>query len=265
MNSQQLTFIDASGPSLDIAPPGNMLRVGYIGIGIFTAIFMLWSIYAPLNSAAIASGVLRAEGGGRKAVQHLEGGIIKRLLVKDGDMVNRGQLLVQLDMTQSGAVNSVLQGQADLLAAQAARLDAEVTGSTRINFPKTLLERRTDANVENIMRSQSALTAARRDDQRGQTRILQQRIAQVASEIESLESQITANEDQQTLLANEVSNSTTLVEAGLERQSRKSQLERQFAARATIYFRNTNANWRGANSYTGAAHHRATRRTIPAC
>ncbi len=230
MSDQQFSLTGSAGLPLDIAPPGNMLRIGYIGIGIFIAIFTLWSIFAPLNSAAIASGVLRAEGGGRKAVQHLEGGIIKRLMVMDGAIVKRGQLLVQLDMTQSGAVNSVLQGQADLLAAQAARLDAEVAGQSSINFPEALLARRADPNVADILRSQAALMSARRGDQQGQTSILRQRISQVESEISSLEAQIGANEEQQRLLSNEVASSTALVEAGLERQSRKSQLERQFAA-----------------------------------
>jgi HlyD family secretion protein len=232
MSRQQLALTHPPLVALDIAEPSNMLRVGYIGIGIFAAIFTLWSIFAPLNSAAIAPGLLRAEGGGRKAVQHLEGGIIKRLAVKDGEQVKQGQLLVQLDMTQSGAVNSVLQGEADLLAGQAARLNAEIAGESSITFPQALLARRADANVADIMRRQSALISARREDQRGQTSILRERIAQVESEIGSLGAQINANTEQQRLLSAEIAISSALVEAGLERQSRKSQLERQLAGLA---------------------------------
>src|SRR5260370_37825534 len=77
-----------------IAWAGNLLAFGFI-LGLGT-----WSAFAPLESAAIASGVVEAESS-RKTIQHLEGGIIDDILVADGDVVRAGQVLVRLDATKA--------------------------------------------------------------------------------------------------------------------------------------------------------------------
>ena len=100
MNVPQV--IDRSGPHLPAvltsalvrAPQpkvGPVLRVAYWAMGVFAAIFCLWASLAPLSSAAIAPGVMRSEGGGRKAIQHLEGGIIRTIHVREGQRVKAGQ------------------------------------------------------------------------------------------------------------------------------------------------------------------------------
>lgn len=73
---------------------GNLLILVFIvGLGI-------WSVLAPLKSAAIASGVIEPESS-RKTIQHLEGGIVRRILVKNGDAVMGGQIVIELDDTKS--------------------------------------------------------------------------------------------------------------------------------------------------------------------
>jgi HlyD family secretion protein len=77
-------------------------------VGVFVIGFGVWATYAPLESAAIAGGAIEAESS-RKTVQHLEGGIVGRILVKDGDEVAAGQPLISLDDTKVRASVQMLQ------------------------------------------------------------------------------------------------------------------------------------------------------------
>src|SRR5689334_9778675 len=110
---------------------GNLLVVGFVlGLGI-------WSAFAPLESAAIASGVVESESS-RKTIQHLEGGIIRKILVSDGDIVRSGQTLIALDDTRADSELQSLQGQLWDAVARAARLQAEQQRSERIAIPDEL-------------------------------------------------------------------------------------------------------------------------------
>jgi HlyD family secretion protein len=203
------------------------IRWAYIGIGVFAAIFVLWSILAPMNSAAIATGVLRAEGGGRKTIQHLEGGIIDSILVREGQSVKKDQVLARLDRTQSSAVDSALQSQYDALLAQDARLTAERERSSFIMFPAELTDRASDAKVTEIMSGQKSVFISRKNSQFAQLAILEERIGQADAEIQSYQAQIDALRDQRGLLKEEIGNVAALVREGLERQSRLLALQRQ--------------------------------------
>jgi HlyD family secretion protein len=110
---------------------GNLLVICFVlGLGI-------WSGFAPLESAAIASGVVESESS-RKTIQHLEGGIVREILVSDGDVVRNGQTLIALDDTRARAEVQSLQGQLWDAAAREARLQAEQQGQERPSFPAEL-------------------------------------------------------------------------------------------------------------------------------
>jgi HlyD family secretion protein len=203
------------------------IRWAYIGIIAFIAIFALWSVLAPMNSAAIASGVLRAEGGGRKTIQHLEGGIIESILVREGQSVKKGQALARLDRTQSSAVDSALQSQYDALLAQDARLTAERERNDFIRFPAELTDRAGDSKVVEILSGQKSVFISRKNSQFAQLAILEERIGQADAEIQSYQAQINALGDQRNLLSEEINNVAALVSEGLERQSRLLALQRQ--------------------------------------
>src|SRR3712207_938987 len=96
-----------------------------------------WSAVAPLESAAIAAGSVEAETS-RKTVQHLEGGIVAKILVKDGDAVKTGQPLIQLDDTKARAAAQALRGQLHEAQAREARLLAERDGRDAIQLPTAL-------------------------------------------------------------------------------------------------------------------------------
>src|SRR4051812_32330843 len=96
---------DVSDP-LDYRPPSDSafgsIFHGLGVLGVFLGGFVLWSMAADLDSASLASGTIKIAGNS-KTVQHLEGGIVREVLVRDGDRVEQGQLLVVLDDVQTRA------------------------------------------------------------------------------------------------------------------------------------------------------------------
>jgi HlyD family secretion protein len=209
---------------------GKILRLAYIALGVFALIFALWAIFAPLHSAAIASGSLRADGGGRKTVQHLEGGIIRQILVKEGQQVRAGQPLVLLDDTQSTAQNTALLTSYYALLAQDARLTAERNGAKSVTYSQELTSRANDPNVRSIIAASDAVFKTRRRALGDQISILDQRLGQASAEMSSARSQVTSLGDQNRLLDEEMRGVKVLVDEGLERKSRLLALQRQQAA-----------------------------------
>src|SRR5882762_579893 len=110
------------------------------GIGVIAVFFFGmggWAAYAPLNGAVVAPAVVKVEGN-RKTVQHLDGGIVKKLLVKEGERVAIGQSLIILEDTQARAAVDMLSQQSYALRTQEARLLAERDGYKSIALPDEL-------------------------------------------------------------------------------------------------------------------------------
>ena len=114
-----------------------LMAIAFGLVVVFIGGFGIWSVTAPLESAAIAVGSVEAETS-RKTVQHLEGGIVAKILVKDGDAVTIGQPLIQLDDTRARATAQALQGQLREAQAREARLLAERDGHDTVLFPLRL-------------------------------------------------------------------------------------------------------------------------------
>jgi HlyD family secretion protein len=224
-NSWLIPVEVAEKPQVD-----GILKTAYIALAVFSAIFIIWAAAAPLSSAAIAQGVLRADGGGRKTVQHLEGGIIKKILVREGQKVKAGQVIVLLDETQSAARDAALQTTYDNLVAQDARLTAEREGRASVTYPKELLERaKSDPAVAQVIRASDAVFRTRRQALSDQMAIMRQRLGQASAELSSTGAQLQALREQSQLLADEETGVSKLVEEGLERRSRLLALQRQQA------------------------------------
>ena len=112
-------------------------NLGYLIVIMVFVFFGGWSVLAPLGSAALAPGSVTVEGY-RKTVQHLEGGIVKAILVRDGDTVSKGQVLIELDDTSSRAQLGTLRGQLYSALAREARLIAERDGKATVTYPAVL-------------------------------------------------------------------------------------------------------------------------------
>lgn len=200
-------------------------RAGVIALSAFILFAVAWSVLAPLSSAAIAPGVISPYGS-RKTVQHLEGGIIERILVDDGSDVEAGQPLVLLEDTMARASYELIRTQYFTLAAQQERLIALQTQSEDIAFPSWLLDEARDPKVYEILVTQRQLLHTQKRAHDDRKAVLRQKEAQLREEIVGLQAQIDGQNEQLSLIGEEIKGVKTLVNKGLERKPRLLALQR---------------------------------------
>jgi multidrug efflux pump subunit AcrA (membrane-fusion protein) len=116
---------------------------GWILIALFFGGLGGWAALAPLDGAVVAPGVVKVDGN-RKSVQHLDGGIVKALRVKEGDHVAAGEVLLVLDDTQAKAEYDVLSEQWFVLRATEVRLLAELAADDALVMPSELADAAND-------------------------------------------------------------------------------------------------------------------------
>ncbi len=196
---------------------------------VFIGGFGAWAALAPLDSAAIALGHVTVAGN-RKTVQHLEGGIIDQLLIKEGDELEANQILIRLDDTQPRATMELLRGRHDTLRAREARLIAERDKSDTIAFPASLTSRQEKTAVAELIAGERSVFEVRRRAMQGRADIFGKRIVQLHKEISSLEAQVVSERRQLELIEEERDAVQGLVEKGIMDRTRLLALERAAAA-----------------------------------
>jgi len=203
-----------------------------IGLAILVVTFggtVLWSTLVPLASAVVAQGAVKVESS-RKKVQHPEGGVVKEIRVKEGDIVKAGDVLVQLDETRAGAAHSVVLGSRDVAVATLARLHAERDDKAAIVFPSELADRAaSDPLVAQTVKAQESLFNARRIARAGEISILDQQIGSLRSEISGLQTQRTARQEQLSSLEADLKALIALDAQGMVEKTKLRALERDLA------------------------------------
>jgi HlyD family type I secretion membrane fusion protein len=175
------------------APAGTHARRTPILIGVAAILTALgglaaWSFAVPIASAVVASGKV-AVASKRKEIQHLDGGIVKAIRVRDGDVVREGDVLFVLDATKAKARHELARAAFFSALTTQARLIAERDGADDIAFPAELLaEAKGSAAIGQGIASQQRLFAGRRSELAGQIKISLQKIAQLKEEITGLKS-----------------------------------------------------------------------------
>lgn len=190
--------------------------------------FGTWAAVAPLDSAAIAPGTVVVHSS-RQTVQHLEGGIISDLKVKEGSTVTQGDVLIVLDPTKAQANVDLLTGQYLTALGQRARLLAERDGAAAISFPPELSDQADNPQARDIMAGQINVFESRRTALTGQENIIRKRQDQLTRQIGALNAQVDSGERQLDLIREEIGDVQTLVNKGLERKARLLGLQRQEA------------------------------------
>lgn len=217
--------------SQDVTTEGPPVRrpivAGLAAVALGLGGFGSWAALAPLSSAAVAPGVIQVESS-RKAVQHRDGGIIAELLVREGDRVAAGQLLLRLDDVESRAEFDVLEQQYHASLAQEARLIAE-RDQTDLRWPAILERHAARVEVAKILAGQEHILRSRRETLAGQVDIMNRRIGQFEAQISALDAQLSAGARQRELIREELANVGALVARGLERKPRLLALEREAA------------------------------------
>lgn len=200
-------------------------RIGFIILFVMIGIFGTWSFVAPIDSSALATGVVVVKSH-RKTIQHLEGGIVSQINVQDGDLVDVGDILLTLDDTQVKAQIKILQGQFISASAISGRLNAERQQIKEIIFSSELKELK-DARVQEATAGQTQIFLARRNSLQGELSILKQRIGQLSLKIKGLRTQQKSNHQLLALYAEEIKDLKELLVDGFADKQRLRELQRQ--------------------------------------
>jgi HlyD family secretion protein len=184
-----------------------------------------WATTTQLAGAVIASGTIVVESSVKK-VQHPTGGIVGQILVKEGDEVEAGRVVLRLDDTVTKANLGVVRSQLDVLMAREARLLAERDDAPAIVFPQQLIARRDDESVTAAVAGEEKLFDSRRTALTGQHAQLRERIAQTNEEIRGLLAQQVAKESELDLIGKELAGVAELYSKNLVSISRYTLLQR---------------------------------------
>ncbi|MDJ0741337.1 MAG: HlyD family type I secretion periplasmic adaptor subunit [Gammaproteobacteria bacterium] len=202
--------------------------IGLLIAGLFFGALISWISLAELSSAAIAPGVVKVASN-LKTIQHLERGIVKELLVQDGDEVAANQVLLRLDGTETQSKLKLLQHQKYSALALIARLSAERDGLGAVQLPERLDSLWEGAERDELFRVQQDIFDARRNSVATKKRIVAQRIGQYEKEIEGLEAQVSADDERLELIGKELADMERLFERKLVPVTRVLELQRNVA------------------------------------
>ena len=194
-------------------------HVGYVIASLIVFVVFIWGAFAPLQSAAIAPGVVQVEGK-RKAVQHLEGGILAQILVANGEWVEEEQPLLVLDMARYLAERDILQGRLYSQRATVDRLKAERDDLPDVLFRDALINAGlTDDRAVNAISNEVALFSARSADRNAEKEVL-------ASRKKGLQLLVESKQSVEGSLRQEIEDLRDLLVDGYVDKQRLRQLER---------------------------------------
>jgi HlyD family type I secretion membrane fusion protein len=231
--NQVLTNDIFKSPGLSTADLSNesvkrVATVGWTIIAVFFGLFGTWAAVAPLKGAVVANAIVKVEGN-RKSVQHLEGGIVKELRVKEGDNVAAGDIVIVLDPSQARAEHEVLSQDLIVLRATEERLRAELAHRAKMTIPDDLKAFGDDRYVKEVWDAQVHQMEVRLTALEGQRQVIKEKIAQLEYQIVGLEAQVQAFNAQVVSVKDERNSLLPLLERGLVARPRVSQLERTAA------------------------------------
>jgi len=207
----------------------NTTIAGYLAIYAMIGVFGYWSYSAELNSAVIAPATIVVESYSKK-VQHQQGGIVAKILVKDGDRVEGGQDLIILDTTDTKAELTILEGLLDELLVKRARLEAQRDGSPEVQIPVQIRSRaETDSKLASIISGQQKLLTSSAESAKGKVDQLNQQVDQMLEQIKGIVAQVASQAQQSKLIAEELASLKKLQDQGLVPNSRVLSVEREAA------------------------------------
>lgn len=219
---------DASASAHPPADTGRAARVGLWALGLGFGGFLLWAGLAPLDEGVPSQGTVMIDTK-RKTVQHLSGGIIRQVMVHEGQHVQEGQPLLELDAaTMRANFESVRQRYLSLRAMQG-RLQAEQADKDSISFHPDLQEAKVDPLIQVQMQTQSQLLQTRRFALRAALQAIEESIQSQQAMLQTYDAMLTQRRSQLALVQEELGNTRSLVAEGYASRNRQLELERQLA------------------------------------
>jgi len=212
-----------AGQLKKMANPRRYSFAGYVILLITFGILGAWAYFAVIASAVVAPGVVALESD-RKVVQHLEGGIVQEILVREADFVEQGDPLLVLDNIQVNSEITVLEQRRATSEALIARLVAEQTFAEEIDFSPDLLNSE-DPHVKSAVQAQRNIFEDRRSIFLSQTEILEFRAEQLNGQAEGYEVQLAAVERRHALRSELFERMRTGEERGVIESNRLSEMQ----------------------------------------
>jgi epimerase transport system membrane fusion protein len=218
----------------DVLPKKIERQEKLLRIGGLVAVLLLfgglgvWSVLAPLDSAAIGSGLVIVENY-RKPIAHLEGGIVKEVRIREGQHVNKGEVLLTLEDIQPRSQLDQVQGQWLLSLAHEARLTAQRDGKSRITYPTALTARKNDSRAAEAMRLQDQTFQVRKRALDGEIMLYRRQIEQLKQKLIGLNEQKSMREKLVRSFEKERGDLQILASQGYAEMQRVREMERNLA------------------------------------
>ncbi|MFK3740081.1 HlyD family type I secretion periplasmic adaptor subunit [Massilia sp. TN1-12] len=203
-------------------------RIGWLIVLIGFGGFLLWALFAPLDKGVPLSGTVAKESN-RKAIQHMTGGTVKEILVKDGDVVKEGQVLVRMNGILAKSAYETSEAQYLTARATQARLTAERDGLKTIKFPADLEQRRNDPRIMDMMSLQTQLLSSRQMSLQNELGSVDENIAGLKEQIRGLEESRDSKKTQMGFLKEQLDGMRDLAKEGYVARNRLLDLERTYA------------------------------------
>ena len=204
------------------------VRLGMRTCGALFIALIVFGAVISINGAVVATGTVTVENN-YKTVQHLDGGVVAKIHVRNGAMVKAGDKLLTLDGTADRANMSIIRSRINEQLIQLARLEAERDGKTSFDIPGPVTPFMAEPRIVTIVATQRALFAARRQSRNGEHSVLNQRIEQLSAQLLGLKSQQESKSRELSLLREDLQAVRGLFKKGFANRQRLSTLERDAA------------------------------------
>lgn len=200
-------------------------RIGWLIVLVGFGGFLLWALMAPLDQGVPLQGFVAKESN-HKTIQPLAGGTVDQILVKDGDVVKAGQVLVRMNAVTAKSQYDATDAQYLTDRAVEARLSAERDGLSKITFPEELVKRRNEPRVAEVMELQNQLLLSREGSLHNEMGEMDESIAGLKSQIQGLEDSRKSMKEQMDILKEQLGGMRDLAKDGYVARNRLLDLER---------------------------------------
>ena len=200
------------------------IKFGFITIALGIGLFVVWGGIAPLDSASIAEGTITVAGY-HKTIQHLEGGVIQDIYVKDGQTVKENDVLIRLNDSSTKAQLKIYTSQLKFALAVQARLSAERHNEAKIAWDYKIFDPN-DSEIKEILQTQENLFRYRQEEFKANLAIFNERLTQNQEEIIGFEARKVSYQSQSKLINEELKNTEILLKKGLALRPRLLELRR---------------------------------------
>ncbi len=200
------------------------IRLGAAVLVVGFGAFLLWAAFAPLDQGVPASGTVAIETR-KKTIQHSSGGVVKDVLVKEGQWVKEGEVLMEVSDTQARANNETIKQAYLSQRAVEARLEAERNNMRSISFGQEIIENKADFFVQQVMLTQQTLFAARRASLNSEVSALEQYIQSLREQLWGVDQSIVNRQAQNQLQEKQLQAVKILAQEGFAPKNQVLQME----------------------------------------